>query len=47
MEITAQIPEQVIQIASGGFHTMALTEENKLYAFGKLSKGQFAQEWAK
>ena len=42
VEITRQFPEddnQIIQIASGGFHTLALTDKNRTYGFGKLTKG--------
>ena len=39
VEITDKVPSEVIQIASGGFHTLALTDNNQLYGFGKFSKG--------
>lgn len=37
----------MIQISSGGFHTLAVTSKNQVYGFGKLSKGQFASKWTK
>ena len=47
VEITDKIPSEVIQIASGGYHTLALTDTNQIYGFGKFSKGQFALDWKK
>ena len=46
VEITEQFPDEVLQIASGGFHTLALTASNQVYGFGKLSKGQFGTRWS-
>ena len=37
----------MLQIASGGFHTLVLTANNQIYGFGKLTKGQFASKWTK
>ena len=37
----------MLQIASGGFHTLALTANNQIYGFGKSTKGQFASKWTK
>ena len=45
VEITDQFPDEVIQISSGGYHTLALTASNQVYGFGKLNKGQFATKW--
>ena len=45
VEITSQFPEEVLQIASGGYHTLAITQNDMLYGFGKLSKGQFGTVW--
>lgn len=39
VEITDRFPDEVIQISSGGYHTLALTAGNQLYGFGKLNKG--------
>lgn len=39
VEITDQFPEEVIQISSGGYHTLALSASNQVYGFGKLNKG--------
>ena len=39
VEITDRIPDEVLQIASGGFHTLALTANNQIYGFGKSTKG--------
>lgn len=46
VEITDQFPDEVLQIASGGFHTLALTASNKVYGFGKLTKGQLGTSWS-
>lgn len=32
--------QEVCKIVSGGFHSLALTDDNKLFGFGKCSKGQ-------
>jgi len=34
-----------VQIASGGYHTLAVTDSNQVFGFGKLSKGQLASNW--
>ena len=50
VEITQHFPQddnQILQIASGGFHTMALTDKNRTYGFGKVTKGQFAMPWSR
>ena len=45
MEITEKFPDEVVQIASGGYHTLALTANNECYGFGKQSKGQMGMPW--
>ena len=47
VEITDKIPSEVIQIASGGYHTLALTSDSQVFGFGKLTKGQLGFKWTK
>ena len=47
VEITQNFPSEVIQLASGGYHTLAMTENDELYGFGKLTKAQLASRWEK
>jgi len=41
------IPSEVTQIASGGYHTLALTADKQVYGFGKHSRGQLGFKSAK
>ena len=36
VEITDRFDSEVIQISSGGFHTLALTSSNQVFGFGKI-----------
>lgn len=39
VEITSRFDSEVLQISSGGYHTLALTANNKVYAWGKMNHG--------
>ena len=39
VEITERFDDEVLQISSGGYHTLALTASNKVYGWGKKSHG--------
>ena len=45
VDISEKFSDEVIQIASGGYHTLAITNNNKVYGFGKRTKGQFASRF--
>ena len=47
VEITSRFDSEVLQISSGGYHTLALTANNKVYAWGKMSHGQLGKRWTK
>jgi alpha-tubulin suppressor-like RCC1 family protein len=47
VDITAFIPGDVIQISSGAYHTVALTEDNRLFGWGKASRGQLGYKYKK
>ena len=39
VEITDKFGSEIVQIESGGFHTLALSDDGDIYAFGKITKG--------
>ncbi|KMQ84758.1 rcc1 and btb domain-containing protein 1, partial [Lasius niger] len=39
-EITAVLDKVIVKVACGSWHTLALTDEGKIYAWGKNDKGQ-------
>ena len=47
VEITDKFDSEVVQISSGGYHTLALTGTNKVYAWGKMNHGQLGRKWTK
>ena len=47
VEITDKFGSEIVQIESGGFHTLALSDDGDIYAFGKITKGQHGQRWQK
>ena len=48
VEITNQFgPEEVEQISAGGYHVLARTKSNRVFGWGKNSKGQLATKYKK
>lgn len=47
VDISEKFEDEVIQISSGGYHTLAITTGNQLFGFGKKTKGQFGSRWKK
>ena len=47
VEVTCPAGEEPIGITSGGYHTLVLTDANRVYGFGKRTKGQLGSKWTK
>jgi alpha-tubulin suppressor-like RCC1 family protein len=47
VDISKMFDSQVVEVAAGGFHALALTESGKVYGWGKKSKAQLGTKHRK